>query len=285
MKKILLSIVLVLLFCTQSLAETSVWKVRKGNSVMYVGGTFHLLRQSDFPLPVEFDRAYKESDILVLETDLGEFKDPSMQQKLMSKAIYTDGSTIDQHLSPKTYKLLSEYCASNGLPLEMLKKFKPSIIAMMMEVLELTKMNVTMDGVDMTYYQSAKQDMKAVEGLETVDEQIDYVVEMGQGDEDAFVANTIKELKTIKQGYESMIGAWKKGDVKKLNDLMVAEIKKSPRLYKRLLTDRNQNWLTRIDAYQQTPEKEFILVGVAHLVGPDGILESLKRKGYKVEKL
>jgi hypothetical protein len=54
MKKILFSIILVLIFCTYSQAESSVWKIRKGDSVMYVGGTVHMLRQSDFPLPVEF---------------------------------------------------------------------------------------------------------------------------------------------------------------------------------------------------------------------------------------
>jgi uncharacterized protein YbaP (TraB family) len=40
-----------------------------------------------------------------------------------------------------------------------------------------------------------------------------------------------------------------------------------------------------IDAYQKTLEKEFILVGAGHLVGPDGIVKALRKKGYKVEKL
>ena len=40
-----------------------------------------------------------------------------------------------------------------------------------------------------------------------------------------------------------------------------------------------------IDAYQKTPEKEFILVGVGHLVGSEGIIAALKKKGYEVNKL
>ncbi len=88
------------------------------------------------------------------------------------------------------------------------------------------------------------------------------------------------------QKYESMVDAWKTGDAKKLNDLMVAELKsKTPKLYKELIADRNENWLPMIDAYQKTLQKEFILVGVGHLVGPDGIVTALRRKGYKVEKL
>jgi len=286
MKKILLSIMLVLLICTQSLADSSVWKVQKDESIIYLGGTFHLLRQSDFPLPMEFDKAYRASDILVFETDLGKLHDPSTQQKLMSKAMYTDGSTIENHLSPQTYSLLNEYCASKGIPLAAIKQFKPSIVVVTITVMELAKLGVTQEGVDLFFYQLAAGDNKTVEGLETVEEQIHFVVGMGEGNEDAFVTHSIKDLESIKQKYESMVDAWKTGDAKKLNDLMVAELKsKTPKLYKELIADRNENWLPMIDAYQKTLQKEFILVGVGHLVGPDGIVKALRKKGYKVEKL
>lgn len=286
MKKILLSITLVLLICTQSLAESSVWKLQKSDSVIYLGGSCHLLRQSDFPLPREFDKAYRASDILVFETDLGKLNDPSTQQKLMFEAMYADGSTIENHLSSQTYSLLKEYCASNGIPLAALKKFKPSIIALTMTAMELAKLGVTQHGVDTFFYQLAKKDKKIVEGLETVEEQIHFIVGMGEGNEDAFITHSIRDLKSIKHEYESLVDAWKKGDAKKLNDLMFAELKtKTPKLYKELLTDRNENWLPMIDAYQKTLQKEFILVGVGHLVGPDGIVEGLRKKGYQVEKL
>jgi uncharacterized protein YbaP (TraB family) len=286
MKKIILSIMLVLFICTQSLADSSVWKVQKDESIIYLGGTFHLLRQSDFPLPMEFDKAYRASDILVFETDLGKLMEPSTQQKLMSKAMYTDGSTIENHLSPQTYSLLNEYCASKGIPLAAIKQFKPSIVVVTITVMELAKMGVTAEGVDLFFYQLAARDNKTVEGLETVEEQIHFVVGMGEGNEDAFVTHSIKDLESIMQKYESMVDAWKTGDAKKLNDLMVAELKtKTPKLYKELIVDRNENWLPMIDAYQKTLEKEFILVGAGHLVGPDGIVKALRKKGYKVEKL
>ena len=51
-------------------AATSIWKVSSGENVLYVGGTLHVLRQSDYPLPVEFDRAYNNADRLYFETDL-----------------------------------------------------------------------------------------------------------------------------------------------------------------------------------------------------------------------
>ncbi len=127
MKRILLGVLLVFVFCAQSQAESSVWKVQKEDSVVYVGGTIHILRQSDFPLPQEFDKAYAASEMLVFEVDLGKANDPSVQQKLLSKAMYTDGTTVDMHLSADVYKLLNEHCVKNGIPIEQQNSLNPRL--------------------------------------------------------------------------------------------------------------------------------------------------------------
>jgi len=108
MRNMFTAMFLVLLICTQASAASSVWKVEKDHSVIYLGGTFHMLRQSDFPLPPEFDRAYQDSEILVFETDIGKFNDPAIQRMLMAKVLYTDGSTIAQYLSLQTYQQLKK---------------------------------------------------------------------------------------------------------------------------------------------------------------------------------
>ena len=286
MKRIIVSIVLVLFVCTWASAESSVWKAQKGNSIVYLGGTFHILRETDYPLPPEFDKAYKASEIVVFETDIGKLQDPATQQMLLTKAMYADGSTIDQHMSAKAYGELSAYCEANGIPLMAFSRFKPSMLIVTLTLMEFMKLGVTQQGVDMFFYELASKDKKVVEGLETVDEQLDYVVSMADGNEDEFVTYSLKDLKNVKQQFKTLANAWRKGDVGKLDELMVAELKtQQPKLYKKLITDRNRNWLPLIDANQKTPRTKFVLVGVGHLVGPDGIIEALKKKGYKVDKL
>ncbi|NLD36733.1 MAG: TraB/GumN family protein [Desulfatiglans sp.] len=286
MKKILLAVFLVFAFCAQSQAESSVWKVQKGDSIMYVGGTIHLLRQSDYPLPQEFDKAYSASDMLVFEVDLGMANDPSVQQKLLSKAMYTDGTTVDMHLSADVYQLLNEHCLSNGIPIEQLKQFKPQIIAVLMDTMELAKLGVAQDGVDMFFYKSATKDNKAIEGLETIDEQIDYLLEMGNGHEDDLVSYTISDLDSTKKNFEIIVDSWKRGDVDKLDRLIIGDIRtEMPDIYKNIITDRNNNWMRVIEKYFENNKTEFVMVGMAHLVGTDGIIEQMRKKGYKVEKL
>lgn len=285
MNKKLFSMALVLLHCTLSSAETSVWKVRKGESVFFLGGTCHLLHPSDFPLPPEFENAYRQSDVIVFETDIAKCVDSSVQQQLMVNAVYPDGSTVEQHLSTKTYGMLCDYCNANQISIDRLKQFKPSIIAFAITVIALAKMGVTNKGVDFHFYEQAKKDQKPIETLETISQQINFILEAGKGNEDAFMVHTIKEMENIQHQYKHLIMAWKKGDVKKINAMLIADLKsKTPGLYKDLLKDRNTQWLPTIESYLQPSRKAFILVGVGHLVGPDGLLEALKSKGCKIEK-
>jgi uncharacterized protein YbaP (TraB family) len=277
---------MVLFVCTSALAESSVWKVQKDKSVLYLGATCHILRETDYPLPPEFDKAYMASEIIVFETDIGKLQEPSTQQKLLAQAMYADGSTVDKHLSAQAYGELSAYCKSNSVPLDAFKQFKPSMLIETLTVMELMKLGVTQQGVDLFFYELADKDQKIVEGLETVEEQIDYLVSMADDNEDEFVTYSINDMKTIKQQFEILANAWRKGDAEKLSELMVTELKtKLPKLYKRLVTDRNSKWLPLIDAYMNTPQTEFILVGAGHLVGPEGIIALLKKKGYMIDKL
>ena len=286
MKRVILSGMLALFICTWASAESSVWKAQKNNSIIYLGGTFHMLRETDYPLPPEFDKAYKASEIVVFETDICKFEDPSTQQKLLTKAMYDDGSTFDKHLSAKSYGELSTYCESNGIPLNAYNQLKPSMLIVTLTVMEFMKLGVTQQGVDMFFYGLANKDKKVVEGLETVDEQINSIVSMADGNEDEFVTYSIRDMKTVKQEFKNLANAWRNGDAKQLDALMVTELKtQQPKLYKKLITDRNKNWLTLIEADQKTHQTKFVLVGVGHLVGPDGIIEALKEKGYKVDKL
>ena len=271
---------------TWAAAESSVWKAQNGKSVIYLGGTCHLLRESDYPLPPEFVQAYRASSIVVFETDIGKMQEPATQLKLLTKARYADGSTIDKHLSARTYDELSAYSEANGIPLQAFSQLKPSLLMAALTVMQLNKLGFSSQGVDQFLYELANRDGKTVEGLETIDEQIDYVVSMADGNEDEFVSHSLKEMKTLSQQFEILANAWRKGDAGKLDELMVAGIKASqPKLYKRLITDRNRNWLSLLEAYRNTPQTRFVLVGVGHLVGTDGIIEALKKKGYKVEKL
>ncbi|MDH3974280.1 MAG: TraB/GumN family protein [Deltaproteobacteria bacterium] len=286
MKTKLLVLICTVLFSSSLHAETSLWKVQSGSSVIYLGGTIHILRSSDFPLPKEFDSAYADSKIITFETDLDAMQSPEIQQLMVSQGMYSDGRTLDKVLSKEAYGKLKKYCDGLGLPLEALNRMKPSMVVFTVLALELKKLGVDSGGVDFYYDRKAAADGKKRDSLETLEEQIGFLTAMGEGNESNFVIHSIDDFKETSTLLDEMISAWRAGDIQKLSDLFVKDIKKEfPKLYKNLLTDRNKKWLKKIDAYMKTPEKEFLLVGVAHMLGKEGLINQLKKRGYEVTKL
>jgi len=285
MKNLMLGIILNLCLSLSVAADTSLWKVQGHTSVTYIGGTCHVLRKTDYPLPEEFVRAYEDSDIIVFETEIGELNRQETQEMIIKKGCYNDNLSLDKVLSPQTYDLLKRYCETSGIPVFSLNKFKPSMVVLTLLGLELQKLGIDQTGVDNYFYHKATTAEKKIEGLESVKEQIEFVLSMGEGSEDDFIDHAIIELKKTRQILNDLITAWKQGDEDKLYKLCLAPMKKEyPKLYETLIADRNREWLLKIEHYLQTSQNELILVGVGHLVGEDGIIEHLIKSGYKVNK-
>ena len=67
--------------------------------------------------------------------------------------------------------------------------------------------------------------------------------------------------------------------------IVLEDVKGDQVMYERLLVNRNRNWLPRLDALLSRNSRAFVVVGAAHLVGPDGLLAMFRAKGYKVDQL
>ncbi|HWF84801.1 MAG TPA: TraB/GumN family protein, partial [Vicinamibacterales bacterium] len=79
--------------------------------------------------------------------------------------------------------------------------------------------------------------------------------------------------------------AWKVGNAPMVEQIVLKDLKSDPVMYQRMLVDRNRNWLPKLDALFSRAGHAFVVVGAAHLVGPDGLLQMLKAKGYTVEQM
>jgi len=252
---------------------------------MYLGGTCHVLRPSDFPLPAEFDRAYADSEVLVFEIDPARMEDPAVAMRLMTESRYTDGRTLKTVLSEEAYAALAEQGKESGLPIEVLNGLKPGMAVMMLTLQELTKIGVTQEGVDMIYAKRAREDDKPLRSLETVEFQIDLITSIGEGLESEFVLYGLKDLHQIGALFDELIRAWRDGDNAALEKFFVDDMRAFPEVYEALLADRNENWMTKLTPMLATPETEFVLVGAGHLPGPDGLLRAFRAMGCEVEVL
>ena len=106
-----------LLGTSQTLADTSVWSVRSADNILYLGGTVHLLRPEDYPLPGEFEEAYQASSELIFKTDIGSMNVLSVQAQMLQQLTSSGERSLRTVLSDEAYT------AAAGLPIAMLEKF------------------------------------------------------------------------------------------------------------------------------------------------------------------
>lgn len=264
-------------------AESSVWVASSARAKVYLAGSFHMLRSSDYPLPDEFSTAYKESRKLVFEVPLD--KESSMAN-LLGFAIYSDGTTLKDHITKEAYNQAESFCKERNYPIKQFEFFRPSFFIMTLTVLEMARIGADpQKGIDYFFKDKAVQDGKKTGSLETIDEQIKLLASIDESMGSDQILESIGELKQIETMLEESLAVWKKGDESGMEKLYINEMKKYPQLYKSLIVDRNNKWLTNVTGYLNGPENTMVIVGAAHLAGPDGLVNLLRKKGYKVTRL
>jgi uncharacterized protein YbaP (TraB family) len=262
------------------------WKVTSPRGAIYVVGSVHLLTKDFYPLNPALEKAYTDSDLLVEEVDIAEMTGPGTQLSMLTRGMQPSSMPLDKVLSPATMALLSKKAQDVGLPLEALKQFKPWMIALTIEAMEWQKAGFDQElGLDKHFFDQAQADGKAVQGLETVEYQLSRFDEMPMDLQDRLLAETLKDIDTEQASMSRLIDAWRAGDAPAVERIVLKDLQQEPQLYQRLLVERNKNWLPKLDALFARQGRAMVVVGAAHLVGPDGLLATFKAKGYRVEQL
>jgi hypothetical protein len=70
-----------------------------------------------------------------------------------------------------------------------------------------------------------------------------------------------------------------------MEELYIKELKLYPKLYQSLIVERNNKWIRNIEGCLNGSGNTMVVVGAAHLVGADGLVNLLRKRGYKVVKL
>lgn len=267
-------------------AQTSVWKVSKGSNTLYIGGTFHMLRQSDYPLPSAFSSAYNKATVVAFETDLSAMNDPMFSMQMMGRLMQPQGKSLRDDLDKKTYMYLKKYALSKKIPMSMLDTMRPQMVVITLMMGEMQALGVDTQGVDAFYNAKALREKKTLKFFETPEEQLSFIAHMGAGHENEMIRQTIEDMNQIETMLEEMIRAWRDGDLKSMQTLALDSMKNDyPELFQILVVNRNDAWMPKIEAMFQNSDTEFVLVGTLHLVGKEGVLERLKAKGYKITQL
>ncbi|MFL5773397.1 MAG: TraB/GumN family protein [Flavisolibacter sp.] len=262
--------------------NTLLWRISGKNlqKPSYLFGTMHMICASDIVISDSLKSAISSADKVYLELDMDD-----MFQMLgaMSHMTMRDDTTLADLLSPDDYKKVKTYFENKGglMPFSMMEKFKPLLIeSLIMEQSGECENMVVMEQLIM---EEAKESDKEIKGLETMDYQlgifdkIPYKLQAQQlvkvvdnNDE----TNDENEMKILTQAYRDQ-------QLDKMDELT----KMDPSIHDfadLLLYDRNMNWAKKLEGLM-AKNSLVVAVGAGHLPGERGVLNLLRKAGYKVE--
>ena len=262
------------------------WKV-SGNGLSkpsYLFGTHHLIERDQI---IGFDKILDlagEQDAVVGEMDMGHML--SMQIKMMKGMMMKD-STEKQLMSEADYALVdAELKDVMKMGLNKLGKMKPMMVSTMYSLMIYSKINNLKkqpEAVDILFQKKARKQKKRVIGLETIEQQMDIMLNSIPLKRQAYLL--VKGVKEKEKGVElikKMNEVYLTGDLQKIealnneDDDMTADEKKI------MIDNRNANWINQLNALMPT-KSCFIAVGCMHLVGETGLIGQLKKSGFTVE--
>jgi len=267
-------------------AASPVWAIRGAHNTVYLAGSIHLLPANDAALPAAFDRAYADSAQLIMELDLGKFDAMEAMSWMSAHGELPKGTTLREVLGEARYERVSTAATQLGLMPAGLKTASPWMVGI--ELSDAAYMHVGFDpdqGVEEQLVQRAQADHKPTAGLETLEEQLGGLVALSTDNQVRMLDQTLDELKDIKSEMRDVVSAWRHGDAARLAALLSSEYDTFPALYQPLVIERNKRWLPQLEALLKGDDNAMVVVGALHLVGHGGLLEQLRRKGYKVTQL
>lgn len=268
----------------QKTGRQFLWKVEGPNgSSAYMLGSLHVLSKDFYPLSAVINKAFAESKVLVEEVDLDEMGDPMVMMAALSKAMLTDGKTLDQLVAPDVFAEVKKRADKAGLPMAAIQRMKPWLVAITLMAPTLQAAGFKPElGVDRHFFDRAKDAGMKRQGLETMAYQVDRFDSLSMKLQEEMLKQTMADLDKEVNNIKEMAQAWTFGNVEAIEKLTLSMMKDAPESYQTLLVERNNNWVPHVETCLKENAGCFIVVGAAHLVGPDGLPALLSKKGYKV---
>lgn len=274
------------------------YKITKdgSDSTVYLLGSMHAAKQDLYPLNNTVMNAFYESDYLAVELDILAFNTNFQEQlKLSQKMVYTDGSNIKKELGKDLYYPLVSLLREKDSYDPLYDNYKPVFFESLLQNLMAVDAGLDTDkGIDMHFLTLAKQYKKTILEVESAEFQYDLLLGFPTELSKITISNTVNNYDEGVKELKNLYNIWKKGDLTEIEEVLFSESEGELseeeqallEMYnKSMITDRNVGMADALEQYMNEGKNVFYTVGLAHIVGEEGIVKLLENKGYTIEKL
>lgn len=255
------------------------WKIeRAGRAPSYVFGTIHSEDDRVLALPKPVQRVFKASRNYAMEVVV----DENTMRAVMGAMMFSDGRTLQQTISAKTYEKVVAAMAGFGMPEQAVQMMKPWALAVTLSMPK-PKTGRMLDAVLM---QMAVAQGKQITGLETIEEQLGVLDQLSTSEQATMLEDTLKHLPEMDEVFVEMHTLYLARDLAglvRISDDMLARGNRElgEKMMYQLVDVRNGRMVQRMEAHLKQGNA-FIAIGALHLPGEVGVLSLLARKGYRV---
>ena len=275
-----------LLLCVTARADGalhSLWELHGKHNTVYLLGSIHVLRHSDYPLAPVILQAYRDAKSVLMEVNLEEISSEQVQAEMLGSAVLPEGKTLPDVLGRERYGRADALAHEVGVELSLFDQFAPWFAAEAISQLQLTQLGFQPEaGVEMYFMDRARSDGKSVAGLETVHDQISLFQNMSLDTQAEYLLSSLEQAHDLPKEVDAMVRAWQRGDTQWFETELKSDLGRDPNLYQSVLGSRNRKWVPKIEALLNDDKNYLVIVGTGHLAGQGSVIELLKKDGVVV---
>jgi uncharacterized protein len=281
-----------LLFAAPALADDPVinahpvtWHIHTGHSEITLFGSVHMLPANMAWLTPELLRAVNHSDVFVFEVPTDDISRNTLNAMLDARGRLPAGQSLRAMLPPASQADFDSAIATEHLSASVTDREQPWLASLQLLLADTMNRKYYPDaGVDYVMMSWAVAHNRPVRYLETIDQQFAMLVpdQINNDQLDEF-ETALKQVGQEEKDIDPLVQAWSDGDVAKMDDMIARDFDGHPDAKKRLLTDRNREWTAKIEKMAGEWRNFFIVVGAAHLTGPDSVPALLRKDGFQVD--
>jgi uncharacterized protein YbaP (TraB family) len=258
----------------------ALWELHGKHNTVYILGSIHVLRPSDYPLAPAVLHAYGDAASIFMEVNLADIDSQRLQTELLASARLPEGKTLPAIMGDARYKRAQLLAQQVGVDLGIFDAFAPWFAAEAISQLQLQQLGFqSKSGVEMFFLERARADGKSVQGLETVQDQIALFDALSVDQQADYLISSLEEAHDLPKDVDAMVRAWASGDTQWFADQLKSEIGRDPALYESVLVARNRKWVPKIEALLNGDKNYLVIVGTGHLVGQGNVIALLKKDG------
>lgn len=262
-------------------AEPALWAIRDRDSTIYVFGTMHVAKPGWRSAKIE--EAFAKSGELVVEAVPPD--SPAESQALLQRlGIQTDG--LSTKLTEQDRARLAARAQALGVSPAALERMRPWLAAVSLGAAAAVRAGWSpATGDDIWFLSTARAAGKRVSALETTEQQLRMLADTPEEVQLAALRRTLEQLDQTTDQVSATYAAWLSGDLERLQvEADRARVGRDAIVDERVRTARNRVWAEELAQKLAGKGVTFVAVGTGHLVGADGVLELLNRRGVLVER-